>query len=318
MKNEELIPNGAIWHDDPRDRTAESLQEDLMTLNIPNLQDLKTKVNQWRHVKTKSSCTIAGAYLQICQLFGIEATNEELLKIVERCHENMGYDFQGQYSVTGANMMLKYWNTHNPDKKVLFVKVNHKEEAFEFFKNKNFLLGVTYQGNSDYGRDYNADGILDGIVFKNPTYWHRTNKKKQSINDSYFGRKHNNYVLGKDYDTFHELIKNGVYYPTVYIFIKEERLQKDKIEDIIQREEEKRLATVFTNSNSLFRKYLDDEEKKTISSITWKYREKYSIPKQIQDDNKMLAVLLDLSKELLKDKSRPQKLALLSNLLWLV
>ncbi len=313
--NKDPFVDGAVGHDDPRDWTAESLWEDLSSLAIPKLRDPKTKLNQGLHKHTKSSCTISWSYMQKAQIFNEIANNDELLEIVERCNKNMWYDYKGQYSSTWINMMVKYHNKKNPKDKILFIKKVYNDKDIDFLTDKNFLLWCTYKGNRDYWKDFRKDAILNGTKFKPSTYGHRTNFRKGYIEDQYYGGSCNRYRLGVNWNSLPVLVRNWVFFPTMYIILKESRLTKKTIKQIALEQKEKRFADMFINSNSLFWKFLSQKEKTVISTLVEKYRKKYSIKKHKNNSSKVAAVLIASAAELLDGVPVERKWKLLEALI---
>lgn len=314
---EEYIVNGATGHDDPRDWKASAISgEDIRSIVKNVLKDPQTRLNQWNNDETESSCTIAGSYRQVCQLFDKVANDDEMVTIAKRCNANLGWDFQGQFSSEGANMMAKYWNTNNPDKKVLFINMEYNnQDAIWLEEQMNFLTGVTYRGNSDYGKDYRADGILDGVKFYPSTYGHRTNKLKGFIHDQYYWRTYNKYKLWSDGSHFEQLVKNNVYYPTVYFFFKEEWLKQNTIEQIAKREKVLRYANIFINGCSLFYPNLDSIEQALVSKMVSKYRTKFDINTITDEQLKQLNIMANITKEILSNVAPEKKKDLLNALL---
>ncbi len=295
------IFDGATGHDKPNDWTASDIGEDIRTMNIEVLSDPKTTLNQGNHAATKSSCTISWAYRQVCQLFNLEANDEEMLKIANRCNKHLWWDFKWQYSSDWANMMAKYWNTHNPDKKVFFIKVEYDNPDFDWIQNKkNFMVWSTYRGNSLYGQDFRKDGVLDWTSFYPSTYGHRTNIRKEYVEDQYYNGSCNRYKLGRDKYTLKELVENGVYYPTMYIFLKESYTNENSIDDMKEAKKIKNLATIFTNGMSLFWPYLNETDKKTVATLAEKTRYMHDIKKHSDEKNKLAAVLISSAKEAMK------------------
>jgi len=289
------IPNGATGHDDPRDRTAEAITDDLRKLDLPKLSPPRSTMNQGKHTHTKSACTIAWAYLQICQIFNKEANNTELLEVVERAHNNMWYDYTGQLSSVWANMAVKRWNAHN-EEKLLYIKIAHDDPDLHYLMfDRNFMGGATYKGNGAYGRDYRADGILNNTNFDPSTYWHRTSLYQLWVFDSYVWWSMNEYRLWADEYTLWKLVEDGTFYPTMYVILKESWLSTD-IKTIKQEVEEKRLADVFVNSISLFRKHLSTVEKKQISTMATKYRKKYQLDNFTTEKWKIMSITVAIFK----------------------
>ena len=105
-------------------------------------------------------------------------------------------------------------------KNYLFFRTMIGSKDYMIAKDKNYASVVSYRGNAAYNADYRADGVLNGVNFGNPTYWHATvhtfNGLSQTrIDDSYEWTTYNKYRLMN----LKALVENDVYYAPSYIFV---------------------------------------------------------------------------------------------------
>jgi hypothetical protein len=94
------------------------------------------------------------------------------------------------------------------------------EDAIE----KDYSVVAGFRGNSDYGKDFKADGILDLTKLTATTYGHCVRISKSDdlymydiIIDNYKGRDYNVYKVLKD--NFKELVINRVFFEMGYFYI---------------------------------------------------------------------------------------------------
>lgn len=258
------MENWAIWHNSEFDWKAGDVF-DITSLDIPNLSLPKQVINQNYESWTSLSCTITRAYLQRCQVMGVDpsiTTWTDCLKFAKK----EGRDWKGQYSYQWVDQVRKRGNTQWLWQ-VMSLNIKYDSVEYDYLTKRWFLIGATYRGNSDYVLDYARDWVLNWVEFPNPTYWHAINVFvlwDEKAYNSYAGTTYNVYQI----EHLKELIENKVYYPTFYVFLKEERVNK-KIDDVKKEQQEKDLErlgamaseiTIMIEKNSKVWKLTNDED----------------------------------------------------------
>lgn len=145
--------------------------------------DIRPCGNQWKHIKTKSACTIVWAVNQLIRLFWLDMdmnkTNELYIEVVDYCTK-LWYVIGSWWSTpTACNAVCKWWNE-------IGYKRYNKEQVFRLRLLWNSSLVKEALDNWHlvwYTKDINfASDQVEWLVWHEPKMypkmvWHRLNRK---------------------------------------------------------------------------------------------------------------------------------------------
>lgn len=192
------------------------------------LNDIVYQKNQARDKRYGYTCTITSAILAICDLFDYEMGDKELNEVCDLAI-SQGLDPKTGWSFYQAvDCARKYWNGKQPaHMAVVSFRIDYGSKEYYTALSYGYSLVCGYQGNSEYNRDKD-DGVVIGKEFPHPTYGHCIRKFQNTgikVIDNYAGvAKFNIYEL-EDPDA---LQKNGVFYPSHYVFLRAEDLTQSE------------------------------------------------------------------------------------------
>jgi len=191
------------------------------------------QLNQYVYSNTKMACTIVWALIQSCYLYGLKPTQKDMLDCVVFAHEDDSWMAQYQYgrwwrADLAMRATEKRFEKNYPEKKLYYSTVRRDEPNFWKLLKKWYMLGLIYDWNYQYNKDYQSDCILDWNKFWARTYGHRPNliyrDWKTFIVDSSAWRSYNEYEV-KDLNW---LIQNWVFHEVFYVFTKEANIVDKK------------------------------------------------------------------------------------------
>lgn len=193
--------------------------------NVPQL-------NQYKYSKTKMACTIVGALIQSAYLYDLKITENDMLECVDFSHTDDSWMAKYQYGKWRyADLWMRACEKRFEkkfNKKLYYATISWDDPIFIKLLKKGYPIGLTYNGNYQYSKDYQSDNVLDGNKFWTATYHHRTTMVmldgKVYIIDSAAGNPYNQYEI-KDLPW---LFQNWVYDPVLYVYTKEANILDNK------------------------------------------------------------------------------------------
>ncbi len=270
------------------------------------LPEPRTEMNQGVSELTENSCTMAGAEMQVCQLYDDLTDNAKLRKICKKAIKEDKRDPANWRYFAAANNTVKKYFSEAKNYDTIFMRIDHMGEDFKEWLKRGGLVGMWYRACRDYSVDFHSDSVVEGTGknWKTKAGWHRTNFYKDWILDNYYWRKN---WKGKDsnfYKVLHpyELVENKIYYNSMYIFLKRERIKTD-VEKLLQEKREKIQINAFCCQGSLIWKYTENNPtlRKELEDVVDHFRKAYGIKKEETIDEKENKVLL-ASLQRIKDK----------------
>lgn len=125
------------------------------------------------------------------------------------------------------DVVRNWWNTHNPDNKVISFEIDVRSELGRKFYAKQFPLVTSLRGNRAYSLDHQTDGILDETSWGKTTFGHCRMRCGDIFHDNYI-------VSGKwreykypNLDRYLQGVANGYDRPLAYAFFLENELSGD-------------------------------------------------------------------------------------------
>lgn len=156
--------------------------------------DFRPMINQWMNTKSKSACTIFGAWNQLIRLFQLNLTlekaNEIWLQIVDYCVKNWGYVVWEWWWVYSACIYVtKWWNE-------IWFKQFKKEKVF--YIRKEWNNPIIYEALSKWHLVWYSKTLSfwqdqrNGYIYRKPEdykawTWHRLNLKGVEYTKSTWG-----------------------------------------------------------------------------------------------------------------------------------
>lgn len=214
---------------------------------------------------SSKDCTLYSSFWAISDLMNYEFTKKEIWEIVKLA-ESRGKKPDGWWNTQlGVKCVADYWNNKFPDRKVAFYRIDILSNNFAQVLKAWYTVVCTFKGNKEYSTDHWLDWVVDWLDFKPSTRWHATTcifsqDWKVTIKDSYKGRKKkdwsdDNYYQLKDIVS---LVKNGVYYPSAYVYVAEERMV-NPVEELKRLNEFKSEINIAIEQNSKLRHLSNDD-----------------------------------------------------------
>lgn len=226
----EEIKNGCLWL---WEQATDYLlcDGDIDTLPELSVKDKKRyEYNQNKWSWSTVSCTIFAAAWMLSDLKNYEFSEAELKEMDELSYTRWRIRWEGWYVQSAVKCVADRWNNSELSKtmwKVAYYRISkYSNEVIQDALDKLYTLDTSYQGNSNYNKDYKEDWILDGTDFGTATYGHSIDiiweNGSRSVKDNYYGRLYNIYKL-----------KNNIsdikcYGSFLYIYVDVENLKEVK------------------------------------------------------------------------------------------
>lgn len=185
--------------------------------------------NQYNQTWSKKSCTVFSAIGAISDLYNYEFPLNEIKKIDEMSYTRGRFRDQWWWVQAAVKLVADYWNENHKDLgEVAYYRVEKSNnEVINNVLDKWYTLMTSFNGNYNYIKDYDADGVLNWVKFGEATFGHAINvrkvKWKRSCKDSASWTIHNIYELE------HTLEEITCYSSNAYIYTK---VSEDKLEDV--------------------------------------------------------------------------------------
>lgn len=176
---------------------------------------------------TRWSCGLFGTMGVISDLTGYEFTKADKLEIQRLAVDKFGLKVPGGMYMSRAVDCLRNWyNLKFPNDKLITFRTTIGSDIFIDAITKKHSLVVWYKTSKEYYQDSQDDGKISKWDYpKNGGHLVRTNKFwVAKIDDNYFGsKKYNTYENEK----LVELKDNSVFFPSAYLFLKDDKIKKD-------------------------------------------------------------------------------------------
>lgn len=224
-----LMPDAAVSFDDPRDfligdfwELAEKIKE------APRADRKLIALDQYKHKDTRHFCTVVACLSIIASIYNQSFSEDDILECFKyaKIHGNPKYEAgKGNLSANGANIARKRWNIKFPEKQVVQFRGHINSREMQILLDKNYGVARTYKGNANYNKDMLDNSILEWVDFPNSTYGHMDSLYRREWTKDYmilnnyrerYGDK-NQYKI--PFDNLSKLVRNGVIYPNVYVFL---------------------------------------------------------------------------------------------------
>lgn len=254
--------NGALWVD--------VSEFDFLIEWDEKLPELDTQDNvRVEYLQSSKDCTIYACVWAISDLFNYTFSTQEIQNYVDKSFEVGRNKWEWRYTQHAVRYVCKRWNEANPDKKVIYYRINLMSDAFKDAMKKWYTVVVTFNGNTNYVNDYMSDGVLNWTKFPNPTYSHCVTTTARLelwedwaiyVKDNYKGRKCNN--KDRNYYKLNDLqwlIDNWVFYLPWYIIVPE-KSTKQTLENMKKLQNEKNIINEILTKNSELRHCQDTKE----------------------------------------------------------
>ena len=248
------IQNGCLWMwVQQTDYLIDGFEDKLPTLY--DQDDIIYEYNQYTQDRSKQSCTIFSAVGAISDLFNYEFPLSEIKEIDNKSYSLGRVRWHGWWVQSAVKLVADRWNEKHSDLgKVAYYLVDlSDDDKVKEILDKWYTLMTSYNGNSEYNKDYKADLILNGTKFGTFTYGHAINVRningKRSVKDSNKGKEYNIYELE------HKLSQISCYSSNWYIYTK---VSEDAIEEIKRLNELKTKILQVIEINSSIRHLVND------------------------------------------------------------
>lgn len=205
--------------------------------------------NQKKFPRSSDACTLFWPLTAIDSYRNKRRSDEELEDMREYAKKywNPKYvAWLGNYTNNGANTVVSWHNKNYPNERFAYFRMPALSRYVALAWNKNLWVSLTYKANAKYNVDAN-DGVLDGVEFGDPTYWHTHaffyEETIHWVNNYHQYREPNEYDIPAQ--NLSKLIENKVFYPTAYIYIPEKVIKETywlTLEEIAIIEKSKRFA----------------------------------------------------------------------------
>ena len=275
--NEDFIGHWVI--DDSRHGT-EVLYSATDSIDVDKLPDVHDgyilEFNQWTTEETKSACTIVnsvrGLIRTASSYYRYKPTTKDIFDTVDYAIKEMGYIVWSWWWVyKWVDAARRYWNSIHPDMKISSALVEYNDPAYKKFSDKWYFMVGSYKWNYEYWRDFKDNWVLDWYKFVPHSYWHCTIRKvkwsQEVVDDSYFGRKYNEYILKYP----KKVIDTGCWSNNFYVFVPEIK-NIDEIKRLTKMKNE--LEIVITNNSLLWNDSNDPVYKDLLEKMNTANREK--------------------------------------------
>lgn len=180
-----------------------------------------------------NSCTVFGAGGTVTDQSGYQFNYDEFKKLWDEA-VGLGADPNVGWYLRDAVDLLRKRGSEIIGKKLLSFKVEIASEEFFNALDLGYTVYFGFQGNSLYSND-RKDGKLDGVSFPNPTYGHALRMHKEgndymAIVDNYSERTTSPNVYTVNRENIAQLVKNGVFFISGYVFALESDFNKEDLE----------------------------------------------------------------------------------------
>lgn len=193
--------------------------------------DEKTKVIQYSQIEFKDMpttlCTLYGNMNAMATRTGKELTKEERRELCNLRKADPDYNPEvWWYTSAGCDTVRRWWNTHNPDNKIVTFAIDVTSSLWKKFFAKNFPVATSVRLNAAYSKD-NRDGMLDATSWGTTTGGHCRMRMGMKFYDNYI-------VWGKwrmyeypSVENYMKSLENGYERVIMYAFFLEKELSGD-------------------------------------------------------------------------------------------
>lgn len=213
------IENGCLWDNAQiTDYLLEGFEDSLPAL--VKQDDIIYAYNQYNQSRSKKSCTVFSAIWAISDLYNYEFPLDEIKKVDEMSYSRGRFRDNWRWTQSAVKLVADYWNENHKDLwEVAYYRVEKSNnEVINNVLDKWYTLMTSFNGNYNYIKDYDADGVLNWVKFGEATFGHAINvrkvKWKRSCKDSASWTIHNIYELE------HTLEEITCYSSNAYIYTK--------------------------------------------------------------------------------------------------
>lgn len=212
--------------------------------------------------KTKD-CTLYSAIWAISDLMNYEFNKTEIKEVVDMSYARGRRKDGWWFTQLWVKCAADYWNNKYPDRKVAYYRIDILSNNFTQVLKAWYTVVLSFKGNTAYSMDHYEDWVVDWTDFKPSTRWHATtsiHQEKVFIKDSYKGRKKKDWSDDNHYELkdIVALVKNGVYYPSAYVFVAEEKIVNN-VEELKRLNEFKTEVNIAISQNSKLWHLTNDE-----------------------------------------------------------
>ena len=165
--------------------------------------------------RTRSACTLFAPLCVVSSMRNVKLTQSDLMSCRDYATTKGSYkEWRGAYFSVWVDTVRNRWNERYPDKQVISYRVKHWTRESELCMSKGYGLVWWYRWNQKYNDD-RRDGILNGTLFGEATYWHCTTCRvvnwKRYVYDSI-----KSVMI---YEVENDRSKIEWWYPNAYVFL---------------------------------------------------------------------------------------------------
>ena len=228
------MPNGCYWLGE---KTTDFIMTEWLLDKMPTLyqqDEIIFQYNQFNQKRSQKSCTLFSPVWAVSDLWNIQIDIDEVKEWDEESYNKGRAKDSGWLVARWVEHICDCWNASKHWKelwKVAFYSFALKDNALlQKIFSKRYTACIGYQWNSTYNADKNKDGILNGVSFGTPTYWHAVSTIR-GINTP--ARIKDNYYETSKYNIYgveHEFKDIPCFYDRGYIItkVKEDNLERLK------------------------------------------------------------------------------------------
>lgn len=188
-----------------------------------NENPIRYEYNQAAQYETRNYCTVYSAFTMLSHLMNKEFTDEEIIWVGKQMENDWKLDPSvWAYLSDAIDYVRKYWNTNNPNDKILSFRIKVWSIEFNEATLKGYSIQVWYKTSKELYNDSQDDWIVSAKDFT-WNWWHAVTHymDKHYIIDNYkWKKKYNRYKI----QYFDELLKDGTIFNYGYLFLKEKVL----------------------------------------------------------------------------------------------
>lgn len=226
----------------------------LPELDIKDRERYEYNQNNWDW--STRSCTIFTAAWMLSDLKNYRFSEAELKSMDDLSYQRGRLKNTWWYVQSAVKCVADRWNESELSKKywkVAYYRISkYDDTAIQWALDKLYTLDTSYQGNSNYNRDYKDNWILNGTEFWAATYGHSVGiiweNGERSVKDNYYWRQYNIYGLE------HKISEIKCYGSFLYIYV-----DVDNLKEIKRLNEMKVLTLRMIEDNSTMRHLTNDE-----------------------------------------------------------
>lgn len=219
--------------------------------------------NQFKQKWSQKSCTLFSPVWAVSDLWNIQIDIDEVKEWDEESYNKGRCKDSGWLVATGVDHICDCWNKSKHGKelgKVAYYSFALKDNALlQKIFSKRYTVCIGYKWNATYNADKNKDGILNGVSFGTPTYWHAVSTIR-GINTP--ARIKDNYYETSKYNIYgveHEFKDIPCFYDRGYIITK---VKEDNLERVKELNEMNTILITLIENNSKMRHLTQDENYK--------------------------------------------------------